>query len=463
MQIFNTLNKKALIATMIAATGLPASLANAQFKVEYDTKDKSASNTKTETKEEHVIVIRNHDDKNDYEVKVVNGIVKFAEMNGKQLDHDRIKMHDNVIIFLSEDGKELTEIKVPGMAKVSGHWIEKDAKGQAFAIRSASPAAPDAPLPARVVSVTSESTPKVMLGINLTEPSDAVRKQLKLGDKQAIFVEKVIDGLPAKKAGLENFDVIISLDGSEYANSELLSKVLRKKEPGDALKMVVLRGGEQLKIKAELAPYNAQKLGTTMIAIESDDVDFPAIWEEKNGNRFEFGLDFDFGPEIHEQIQESLRASGLNDDQLAIVHEQLHNHLSGLHEKIARKNQFFFAPDAQANEHEHIIELEREMQKHAEKAERQRVEVLRSREAAQVAQEKARAAMRDAQRQVMELRDGRLIVKQAEEMEDHLATLEDRLSALEDRLENQMDRMETQMDRLADMFERLLDRLEDED
>ncbi len=462
MQIFNTVNKKALIATMIAATGLPASLANAQFKVEYDTKDKSASNTKTETKEEHVIVIRNHDDKNDYEVKVVNGIVRFAVMNGEQLDHDRIKMHDNVIIFLSEDGKKLTEIKVPGMAQVSGHWIEKDAKDQAFSIRSTSPVAPDSPLPARVVNVTSESTPKVMLGINLTEPSDAVRKQLKLGDKQAIFVEKVIDGLPAKKAGLENFDVIVSLDGSDYANGELLSKVLRKKEPGDALKMVVLRGGEQLKIKAELAPYNAQKLGTTMIAIESDDADFPAIWEEKNGNRFEFGLDFDFGPEVHEQIQESLRASGLDEKQLAIVQEQLHNHLSGLHEKLARNNQFFFAPDAD-EDHEHVFELEREMHKHAEQAERQRIEVLRSRELAEVAQDKARAAMRDAQRQVMELRDGRLIVKQAEEMEDHLATLEDRLSALEDRLENQMDRMEDQMDRLADMFERLLDRLEDQD
>lgn len=458
MQILNTLSKKALIAAMIAATGVPASMSNAQFKVEYDTKDKHASDAKTETKEEHVIVIRNHDDKNEYEVKVVNGIVRFAEMNGKELDHDRIKMKDNVIIFLSEDGKKLTEIKVPGMAKLGGQWTEKDAK--AYAFRSASPAVPGAPAPARVVSVTSESTPKVMLGINLTEPSDAVRKQLKLGDTQAIFVEKVIDGLPAKKAGLENFDVIVSIDGSDYANGELLSKVLRKKEPGDALKLVVLRGGEKLKLKAELAPYNAQKLGTAVIAIEDEDVEFPAIWEEKMGNRFEFDMDFDFGPEIHEQIHESLRASGLNEEQLAMVQEQLHNHLNGLHEKLARNNRFFFAPHAD-EDHEHVIELEGELYEHAKEAERQRIEVRRSRELAEVAQEKARAAMRDAQRQVMELRDGRLIVKQAEEMEDHLATLEDRLSELEDRLENQMDRMEDQMDRLADMFERLLDRLED--
>jgi flagellar capping protein FliD len=91
------------------------------------------------------------------------------------------------------------------------------------------------------------------------------------------------------------------------------------------------------------------------------------------------------------------------------------------------------------------------------------MESMRKQEFAVIAQDKARAAMRDAQRQVMELRDGRLIVKQAEEMESHLATLEDRLSALEDRLEGQMDRMEEQMERMADLFERLLDRLEDRD
>ena len=452
MQTLNSISKKAIVATLIAATGLPASMAHAQFKVEYDTKDKAASSESREIKDEHVIVIRNHDDKNEYEVKIVNGIVKFAEMNGEEIDHDRIKVKENVVIFLSEDGKAITEIKVPGMAKVSGHWIEKDATDQAFEIRTTSPEAPDAPMPARVMSFTSESTPKVMLGINLTEPSDAVRKQLKLGDTQAIFVEKVIDGLPAKKAGLENYDVIVSLDGSDYANGELLSKVLRKKEPGDTLKMVVLRGGEKLKLKAELAPYNAKKLGAASIVVESiedgDDSDFPSIWHEKGDNEFSFGLDFDFGHDIQEQIHEALRDSGISDEQLAIVQERLHTHLDGLHERLATGNRFFFTPDPHDGNLEKEFAIDLEHQKRIEEAAKQKFEVQRQRELAEIAQDKARAAMRDAQRQVMELRDGRLIVRQAEEMENHLAQLEDRLSALEDRLEDQMDRMEVHMGRI---------------
>ncbi len=458
MQIFNTLSKKALIATMIAATGLPASLASAQFKVEYDTKSKASSaesKPAKETKDEHVVVIQSHDDHAKYEVKLVNGIVKFAEMNGEELDHDRIKVKENIVIFLSEDGKVLTELKLPNMAQIK--------KGTDVSFGWT----PEAPKPIQGQLTTAGfAAPKVMLGINLSEPSDAVRKQLKLGDTQAIFVERVIDGLPAKKAGLEDYDVIVSIDGSDFANGELLSKVLRKKEPGDALKLVVLRGGEQLKLKAELAPYNAQRLGTTTINIEADEEDFafPQTWTQKGENNFAFDLDLDFGPELHEKIHKALRESGLSEEQLAIVQGQLHEHLDGLQGKLAQGNRFFFAPGSD-EEHEHIIELENqhEMNKRAEEIERRAMESMRKQEFAVIAQDKARAAMRDAQRQVMELRDGRLIVKQAEEMESHLTMLEDRLSALEDRLEGQMDRMEEQMERMADLFERLIDRLEDRD
>lgn len=460
MQILNTLGKHAIAATLIAATGLPASIANAQFKVEYETKAKAetvaakekAAKDAKESKDEHVIVIQNHDDHGEYEVKLVNGIVKVAEVDGKEIDHDRVKLEGETIIFIGEDGKVLTEFSVPGVAK----WSKGENAALAWTV-----SAPDAPQPAQIRVTGSVEQPKVMLGINLTEPSDAVRKQLKLGsDQQAIFVEKVIDGLPAKKAGLEAYDVIVSIDGSDFANGELLSKVLRKKNPGDPLKLVVLRGGDKIRLKAELTEYNADKLGVANFPraeVEvAEDFTFPRAWTSKDGNSFTF--DMNFGPELHEKIHKALRESGVTEEQLAAVEEQLHEHLGELHELFGdQENRFFFSPHApgdQNHEHdEHIIE-----------AERQHVEALRQRELAALAQEKARAAMRDAQRQVMELRDGRLIVRQAEEMEDHLTELEVRLTDLENRLEDQMNRMEEQMDRMANLFERLIDRMErDED
>ncbi|MFG0314191.1 MAG: PDZ domain-containing protein [Phycisphaerales bacterium] len=465
MQILSTLSKQAIVATLIAATGLPASMANAQFKVEYNEKtkpaqaDEKADKKVKETKEEHVFVIRSNDDDHEYEVKVINGIVKYAEVDGKEIDHDRIKLEDDVVVFLSENGKVLTEFKVPGIAQ----WSKGEKATLSWTTKS--PTVPDAPKPTNIRVANLASQPKVMLGINLTEPSDAVRKQLKLGDdQQAIFVEKVIDGLPAKKAGLEAYDVIVSIDGSEYANGELLRKVLREKSPGDPLKLVVLRGGDTVKIKAELAPYSAEKLGVASFPgaeIEiSDDFEFPKVWQGQDEG---FTFDLNFGPELHEKIHKALRESGISEEQLGIVEEQLHEHLGGLNNFFtddSGKNRFFFSPEA-PDEHEH--DRLHEHEEHIAQAERQHREALRQRELAVVAQEKARAAMRDAQRQVMELRDGRLFVREAEEMGDHLAELETRLTDLENRLERQMNRMEEQMDRMADLFERLIDRMERDD
>ncbi|MHA7814482.1 MAG: PDZ domain-containing protein [Phycisphaerales bacterium] len=456
MNILSSLNKKALIATLIAATGIPASAANAQFKVEYETKAKAETEKKAaahKASDEHVIVVKSSDDNDEYEVKVINGVVKFAQMNGKEVDHDRIKVDGESIIFLSEDGEKLTEFKVKGIAK----WNSDKKSSTGWTI--AAPDAPDAPEPAQIRVAQIVEQPKVMLGINLTEPSDAVRKQLKLGDRQAIFVERVIDGLPAKKAGLEAYDVIVSIDGSDQASSELLSKVLRKKDPGDPLKLIVLRGGDKMTIKAELVPYNAQKLGVTRLPQAefeiAEDFEFPGDWTDDKGKSFTLGLGI--GPDVHEKIHNALRESGVSEEQLAIIEEQLHEHLGGLGRMFGDEdNMFFFSPNAPEVQKEHEEHVRR-----IEEAERHRFE--EQRELAAVAKEKARAAMRDAQRQVMELRDGRLVVRQAEQMEDQLAELEDRLSELEDRLEDQMDRMEEQMDRMADLFERLIDRLEDRD
>lgn len=464
MQILSTLSKHALVLGILGATGLPASVANAQFKVEYEKKAKEevakayAAAAAPKASDDHVVVIKSHDDDARYEVKLVNGEVDFAEMNGNEVDHELVHIKGDFVVFVSEDGKKVAEFKLPQgfdwkSDKANFQWVT------------------DAPKPTQVgTTMDVKVTPKVMLGINLTDPSDAVRKQLNLGDTKAIFVEKVIDGLPAKKAGLEDYDVIVSLDGSDGANGELLSKVLSKKSPGDPLKMVVLRGGEKIKLKAELSAYNAQKLSGAPVAVEIvEGHRLPGAWESKDGNSFSFAMGF--GPELQERIHEALRSSGLDEEQLVMIEKQLHEHLGGLHNHFkGQANQFFFAPDAPEahghphdEEHEIIIELEREAHEHAQQVERQHGELMRQREMVQLAQEKARAAMRDAERQVMELRNGRLFVHQADEMEDQMAQLEDRLSELEDRLEDQMDRMEEQVERMADMFERLLDRLEDLD
>ena len=99
---------------------------------------------------------------------------------------------------------------------------------------------------------------------------------------------------------------------------------------------------------------------------------------------------------------------------------------------------------------------------------------------------KAMDAMKEAERQMIELRDGKLVVRSKADLDrhvehlkgrvhetgeklhqemaaPHVQDLNHRLGALEARLDDQMAQMSEQMDRLADMFERLMDRLDAED
>jgi len=482
MNLMTTLGKHAIVGSLLAVTGLPASMAQAQFKVEYRDSNTPPKAESVEKEEKQVIVVQSHDGEHKYEIKLVNGVLAFASLDGDEIDHKHIGVGSEKVIFFSDDGKVMHEIKMPGMAAKSGKakapeqapgavgWVTDHADGKGTWVADFA----DEKNNQFFLDATKAAQPKVMLGINLSEPDDAMRKQLKLGaDQKVILVEKVIKGLPAKKAGLEDYDVIISIDGSDYADGELLGKVMQKKSAGDDLKLVVLREGEKMKIVAKLTKYNAEKLGVVSVNVESPfGTDFPHAMPNTNQqNQFVFAPSVrdNLHGELHEHLMHALEASGLDEEHIHLVQERLHERLGDLgHFFSADGTDFTIAvsPDHELHEHEEHAHAEHEraiefaVQQEAGE-EKRRYQVLRELEFAEVAREKARDAMRDAERQVMEMRDGRLIVRSAEKMESELAQLEDRLNALEDRLGAQMSRFESQMDRIADMFERLMDRLED--
>jgi hypothetical protein len=462
MQLFTTFSKHAMLVAILGATGLPASFAQAQFKVEYNENQKLPKATTVEKDETSTFVINSNDGSHSYELKLVNGAVKVARIDGDDLDDDQVVIKGEVVVFMSEDGKVLHEITVPGMRVVPG------APKAPFAVTQGQPMTWITESDAPNVKVGA-LRPKVMLGINLSEPSDAMRKQLRLGaDQQVILVEKVIDGLPAKKAGLEDYDVILSIDGSDFANGELLTDILSKKNPGDELKLVLLRGGEKIKIAPKLTEYNAERLGVVSIEFSSDSDEnlfFPAPNKPAAPGAFGTAL----LPQIHERLNKALSASGMSDKEIEKIQAQLHEQLGDLGNRFFFSNdddnhfEFAITPHAEHEHKEHeIIELEREHMHQQEQAQRQRIEVVRNLELAELAKDKARQAMRDAERQIMEMRDGRLIVRSADQMQGGMEELEARLAKLESRLESQMEQFESQMDRMADLFERLMDRLEED-
>jgi putative serine protease PepD len=66
-------------------------------------------------------------------------------------------------------------------------------------------------------------------------------------------VTSVGDGTPADKAGLEEGDVIVAVNGERVESADSLVGHVREKSTGDEVTLTVLRGGKSLEIKATLA------------------------------------------------------------------------------------------------------------------------------------------------------------------------------------------------------------------
>jgi S1-C subfamily serine protease len=89
-----------------------------------------------------------------------------------------------------------------------------------------------------------ESTSKAFLGIYPEDIGPELAEYF--GAVEGILVTKTIEDGPAKKAGLKAGDVITEIDGEKIENCSDLREVLRDKNPGDKIKVKVLR---QKKVK----------------------------------------------------------------------------------------------------------------------------------------------------------------------------------------------------------------------
>ena len=52
-------------------------------------------------------------------------------------------------------------------------------------------------------------------------------------------------GSPAEKAGVKEGDVLLKIDGKDVANLQGFSGLLRELTPGQTVKVVLLRGGQE--------------------------------------------------------------------------------------------------------------------------------------------------------------------------------------------------------------------------
>ncbi len=91
------------------------------------------------------------------------------------------------------------------------------------------------------------------LGVQIKPVSDEVASVLGLQAGQGTMIEKVMDGTPAQKAGLQSGDIILSFDGTKIDEARDLTRAVAGTAPDTLSKVEVLRKGERLTLDVTLA------------------------------------------------------------------------------------------------------------------------------------------------------------------------------------------------------------------
>ncbi len=200
----------------------------------------------------HTVAIRNIDGK--ITVKV----------NGEEIPADRIKHEDGRVIILDEDGKEMALGNIwIGDDDEHGFvpWVMRFHGADGNEVIADSMRLLFKPGFNFDFDGSSFEHPKVMLGIQLAPPGEALEIHLRLDPDSATMISQVYEGLAADEAGLEKYDIIIAINGDDEAGSENVRKVLSEKEPGEGITLTIIHKGKKRKVHVELQAYDAAKLG----------------------------------------------------------------------------------------------------------------------------------------------------------------------------------------------------------
>src|SRR5690606_39678496 len=129
---------------------------------------------------------------------------------GKVLSKDEYTFKDGVVT-INSSGNSL-ELRVPPQIVTSAG--ENALAGR---MRLAEPVSPAIPGHVRGLAGGGwaqaveelQSQPKVMLGVVMGEPEATTVEHLGLDSKKVVLLERVVDGLPAAKAGLTDQDIVV--------------------------------------------------------------------------------------------------------------------------------------------------------------------------------------------------------------------------------------------------------------
>jgi hypothetical protein len=184
------------------------------------------------------------DGQHTYSVKIENGKVVSAEVDGKKVPKSHVHKKDGKVEILDADGNVLKSFNVQVGAAGGNGMKWNVAPGGNFQVR------PWGQGQGQDNAIAGMVQPPVMMGITMSDP----------GKGEGVMVDSVLDGLPADKAGVEVGDRISAIDGKKIEGQQALRDILKEKKAGDIVELKLDRDGESKTVKVKLAKFDPVKL-----------------------------------------------------------------------------------------------------------------------------------------------------------------------------------------------------------
>lgn len=178
----------------------------------------------------------------------IDGGKRSVTHNGEEVEDSKVRTRRGKLQVLGDDGRVVCEFDLPG--RNSGTRGQRWGGNGGFVPLTprVAPAIPWTPRPPEVPLAMGEQ-PRVMLGVYMSSEEDG-----------RVRVSKVIPGLAAEKAGVQEGDVLVSLDGHEIEDASSIRGILKDHKPGDAVDLVVRRDDKDTTLKVDLQAYEQHKL-----------------------------------------------------------------------------------------------------------------------------------------------------------------------------------------------------------
>jgi len=193
--------------------------------------------------------------------KVVN-----AKVDGKAVDLKNVTSTKDQLRIVDNDGNVLFEndgIKF-GVAGLSSEKSATTLPGSRTATtlsrRGNDGAAGNAPGGKWDMSIMAVP-PKTMLGVTLDHPEDQLAKHLGLDAADVTVITGVTANLPASKAGIAEFDLIVAIEGKTPAGPDDIRARLAQLNPGDKLGLSVIHQGQKKDVTVTVEAYDRTRLG----------------------------------------------------------------------------------------------------------------------------------------------------------------------------------------------------------